>query len=88
MSDWAKGAWFSPMAVVLPPFLPRFRRLGPAATLFSGAGIVLAVALGAFGVERLIAQIEADRGIIPVASTSDIEIAGIEVNATGKNADQ
>ncbi len=88
MSDWAKGAWFSPMAVVLSPFLPRFRRLGPAATLFSGAGIVLAVALGAFGVERLIAQIEADRGIIPVASTSDIEIAGIEVNATGKNAEE
>ncbi len=88
MSDWAKGAWLSPMAVVLSPFLPRFRRLGPAATLFSGAGIVLAVALGAFGVERLIAQIEADRGIIPVASTSDIEIAGIEVNATGKNAEE
>ena len=88
MSDWAKGAWFSPMAVVLSPFLPRFRRLGPAATLFSGAGIVLAVALGAFGVERLIAQIEADRGIIPVASTSDIEIAGIDVNATGKNAEE
>lgn len=87
MSDWAKGAWFSPMAVVLSPLLPRFRRLGPAATLFSGAGIVLAVALGAFGLERLIAQIEADRGIIPVASTSDIEIAGIEVNATGSNAE-
>ena len=87
MSDWAKGAWLSPMAVVLSPFLPRFRRLGPAATLFSGAGIVLALALGAFGIERLIAQIEADRGIIPVASTSDIEIAGIEVNATGKNAE-
>ncbi len=88
MSDWAKGAWFSPMAIALPPLLPRFRRLGPTATLFSGAGIVLAVALGAFGVERLIAQIEADRGIIPVASTSDIEIAGIEVNTTGKNAEE
>ena len=88
MSDWAKGAWFSPMAVVLSSLLPRFNRLGPAATLFSGAGIVLAVALGAFGVERLIAQIEADRGIIPVASTSDIEITGIEVNTTGNNAEE
>lgn len=88
MSDWAKGAWFSPMAVVLSSFLPRFNRLGPAASLFSGAGIVLAVALGAFGVERLIAQIEADRGIIPVASTSDIEITGIEVNTTGNNAEE
>lgn len=88
MSDWAKGAWFSPMAVVLPSLSPRFRRLGPAATLFSGLGIALAVALSAVGVERLIAQIEADRGIIPVASTSDIEIAGIEVNTTGKTAEE
>lgn len=88
MSDWAKGAWFSPMAVVLPSLSPRFRRLGPAATLFSGLGIALAVALAAVGVERLIAQIEADRGIIPVASTSDIEIAGIEVNTTGKTAEE
>ena len=88
MSDWAKGAWFSPMAVVLSSLLPRFSRLGPAATLFSGAGIAFALALGAFGVERLIAQIEADRGIIPVASTSDIEITGIEVNTTGNNAEE
>lgn len=88
MSDWAKGAWFSPMAVVLPSLSPRFRRLGPAATLFSGLGIAFAVALAAVGVERLIAQIEADRGIIPVASTSDIEIAGIEVNTTGKTAEE
>lgn len=88
MSDWAKGAWFSPMAVVLSSLLPRFNRLGPAATLISGAGIVLAAALGALGVERLIAQIEADRGIIPVASTSDIEITGIEVNTTGNNAEE
>lgn len=88
MSDWAKGAWFSPMAVVLPSLSPRFRRLGPAATLFSGLGIAFAMALAAVGVERLIAQIEADRGIIPVASTSDIEIAGIEVNTTGKTAEE
>lgn len=88
MSDWAKGAWFSPMAVVLPSLSPRFRRPGPVATLFSGLGIAFAVALAALGVERLIAQIEADRGIIPVASTSDIEITGIEVNTTGKTAEE
>ncbi|HCF25326.1 MAG TPA: hypothetical protein DER67_07375 [Novosphingobium sp.] len=35
----------------------------------------------------MIAQIEGDRGIIPVASTSDIEITGIEVNTTGDNAE-
>ena len=33
------------------------------------------------------AQIEGDRGIVPVASTSDIEITGIEVNTTGDNAE-
>ena len=47
-----------------------------------GAGLLLA------GPERLIAQIEGDRGIIPVASSSDIEISGIEVNATGKDGNE
>jgi hypothetical protein len=36
------------------------------------------------GPSRLIAQIEGDRGIAPVAATTDIEVKGIEVNATGK----
>ncbi|MFM5955099.1 MAG: heavy-metal-associated domain-containing protein [Novosphingobium sp.] len=71
------------MAVPPPLFAPRKWRPGPAATLLGVLGAALVVALVAIGPERLGAQIEGDRGIIPVASTSDIEISGIEVNATG-----
>jgi hypothetical protein len=45
---------------------------------------VLAVALAA----AVVAQIEGDRGIAPVASTGDIQIDGIEVNTTGKTAEE
>ncbi len=34
------------------------------------------------------AQIEGDRGIAPVASTGDFEVTGIDVNTTGKDADE
>ncbi len=37
---------------------------------------------------RLVAQIEGERGINPVAASHDIEINGIEVNVTGKNAEE
>ena len=59
-------------------------RPGPAATLLGGLGAALAVALVAIGPARLIAQVEGDRGILPVATSSDIEISGITVNTTGK----
>ena len=59
-------------------------RPGPAATLLGGLGVALAVALAAIGPARLIAQVEGDRGILPVATSSDIEMAGITVNTTGK----
>lgn len=59
-------------------------RPGPAATLLGGLGVALAVALVAIGPARLIAQVEGDRGILPVATSSDIEMAGITVNTTGK----
>jgi len=62
-------------------------RPGPLATLFGGAGIALAVVLTAFGPARLIAQIEGDRGIQPLATTTDIQVSGIEVNVTGKSAE-
>jgi len=32
------------------------------------------------GPQRLIAQIEGDRGIAPVAASHDIQVSGIEVN--------
>jgi hypothetical protein len=47
--------------------------------------LALAIGIAAVGPARLIAQIEGDRGIIPMARSTDIEVPGIEVNATGKN---
>lgn len=74
------------MAVALAPTSPRRWRPGPAATLLGGLGIALAVALVAIGPERLIAQVEGDRGITPVANSTDIHITGIAVETTGNSA--
>ena len=62
----------------------------PKVALQLGGGLVLAAALAVavIGPARLIAQIEGDRGIAPVASTGDIEVDGITVNATGKTAEE
>ncbi len=38
--------------------------------------------------QRLFAQVEGERGILPIATSSDIEVSGIEVNATGKDAEE
>lgn len=43
--------------------------------------VVLLLAAGA----ALLAQVAGERGIAPVASSTDIEVSGIEVNATGDN---
>jgi hypothetical protein len=84
----AKGARFSPMPH--PTILPRLRnyRPGPAAQLALGLATVLALALAAIGPDRLIAQIEGDRGIAPLANSTDIEVHGIEVNVTGKTGEE
>lgn len=71
------------MAVATPSFAPRRWRPGPAATLLGGLGLALAAVLALVGPDRLIAQVEGQRGIIPVATSSDVEISGIEVNVTG-----
>ncbi len=76
------------MIVAPHTFLPRKWRPGPAATLLLGLAFAVAVALFAIGPARLLAQIEGDRGIIPVASTSDIEVTAVEVNTTGSNAEE
>lgn len=60
-------------------------RKPPRIALIVGAVVVLALALA--GLERLIAQIEGDRGIPPIASNGDFEVTGIEVNTTGSNAE-
>ena len=56
----------------------RHRRLA-----LAGAGLLV---LG-IGGAVVWAQIEGDRGIAPVASTGDFEVTGIDVNTTGKDAE-
>ncbi|MEO5587539.1 MAG: heavy-metal-associated domain-containing protein [Novosphingobium sp.] len=63
-------------------------RPGPAVQLLGGLSLALGIALVAIGPARLIAQIEGDRGIIPMARSTDIEVTGIEVNATGKTGQE
>ena len=55
------------------PFHPAFRR-----------PVVLALALALFGVlgMAVLAQVGGERGIAPVASTSDIQVSGIEVDVS------
>jgi len=64
-------------AIPLPalPQVPPARRLW--AAIAGAALLALAVAL--------VAQVGGDRGIIPVASSEDIEVRGIEVDVTGKD---
>lgn len=69
------------------PF-PQSRRPGRSAIAWGAALLALGAGLLIAGPARLIAQIEGDRGIIPVASSSDIEISGVEVNATGKDGNE
>jgi hypothetical protein len=52
-----------------------------------GAALATAAALGALalGGVQLVAQVEGDRGIPPVANSVDIQVNGIVVDVTGKN---
>ncbi|MXP42673.1 heavy-metal-associated domain-containing protein [Altererythrobacter soli] len=61
------------------PFPPQVRR--SIAVVAGGAMLALA------GV-TLVAQVSGDRGIAPVASTTDISIGGISVNVVGENAEE
>ena len=63
-------------------FLPDLSRKARLA-LLAGLGLVLAG-----GGAAIYAQIEGDRGIPPIASTGDFEVSGIEVNTTGKTAEE
>ncbi|TWH85345.1 hypothetical protein IQ25_02105 [Novosphingobium taihuense] len=49
-------------------------------------GLALALVLGVGGA-ALVAQIEGDRGIPPIASNGDYEVRGITVNVSGDNAE-
>ena len=82
MTVWAKGQRFSPMAAS-PLSLPRPRiPTGRPARIAAWLALACLLALGV----RLAAQIEGDRGILPVAQSSDIEVDGIDVETTGKTA--
>ncbi|WP_169793723.1 heavy-metal-associated domain-containing protein [Novosphingobium fuchskuhlense] len=63
-------------------FLPDLSRKARLA-LLAGLGLVLAG-----GGAAIYAQIEGDRGIPPIASNGDFEVSGIEVNTTGKTAEE
>jgi len=45
----------------------------------------IALVLGVLGAASLFAQVAGERGIAPVASSTDIEVSGIEVNVTSDN---
>jgi hypothetical protein len=77
---WAKGRQFPPMTTLVPTLRPLARR--PALLVAVLALLVLlALALG----QALVAQVEGDRGIAPVAATNDISVGGIKVDVTGDN---
>ncbi|WP_201290847.1 heavy-metal-associated domain-containing protein [Croceibacterium salegens] len=63
--------------LVLPYRAPQRNRLYLIAGVVALALLAMAAALWA--------QVEGDRGIAPVASSSDITVSGIEVNVTGNN---
>jgi hypothetical protein len=63
------------MASLVLPHVPPVRRL------WAVLAVALLLALGA----ALVAQVSGDRGIIPIASSEDIEVRGIKVDVTGKN---
>ncbi len=81
------------MATAFNPFSPKLARLklarpGAAVQLICGLCLALAVALLVVGPERLLAQVEGERGIAPVATSIDIQVGGIEVNTTGKTGQE
>ncbi|MET0178954.1 MAG: heavy-metal-associated domain-containing protein, partial [Novosphingobium sp.] len=59
----------------------------PAARVALVAIVIAALVLGALGAARLIAQVEGERGIAPVASNGDFEVTGIAVETTGDDAE-
>jgi hypothetical protein len=51
-------------------------------------GGIAALAVAGLGAAQLIAQVEGDRGIPPVANTTDIQVNGIIVDVTGKTGEE
>jgi hypothetical protein len=76
----------------MTPFPPitalRAWRPNLAAKVAMAAALALAGTVAIIGPARLIAQIEGERGIIPIARSTDIEVSGIEVNVSGKTGQE
>lgn len=73
------------MAITISPKIPLRGPHGQArrfAVVLAGVGVL---ALAAVGGVRLVAQIEGDRGIAPLANSEDIQVNGIAVDVLGKN---
>ena len=72
-------------AILIEPlrtFMPRLN-----AKLGLAVAAVALLALVLIGPDRLIAQIEGDRGVPSVASSSDIHVTGIEINVKGDSGE-
>ena len=50
--------------------------------------VLLAGLLAGLVIDVLLAQVAGDRGIAPVAASSDIEVSGLKVDIRGKTAEQ
>lgn len=84
MSLWAKGRLFPPMTISnlsIQRMTHRLRHGWQSWAVACGV-VLLAVALS----QAIVAQVAGERGIAPVASSSDISVGGIEVNASGRNS--
>lgn len=69
------------MSTLFLPFRPFVQSPVRPAVIFAGLAAALGLVLVA--ITALTAQVSGDRGIAPVASSTDIEVRGIEVNVTG-----
>jgi len=72
------------MAYTISQKTPRPARIGSVKRKALVIGGAAALALCAFGAARIVAQIEGDRGIAPLANSEDIQVNGIQVDVTGK----
>lgn len=72
------------MAFTISPKIPRPVRTGQGKRAGAVLAGMAALALVAVGGARLVAQIEGDRGIAPLANSEDIQVNGIDVDVTGK----
>ncbi len=88
MAVWAKGAQILAMTTAIFSEPVRKLRSTPAAQLVLLLVLLLLVGLILARSGPLIAQIEGERGITPVASSEDIQVSGIEVNVHADSAEK